>query len=160
MNLKILKARIERLCDVNDKRIDKGGINTCYFEGKAFVYSEVLLLLKPKKVVVRVTKRFKELAELLVQIMVESYDTTTHALAEAGKIDVRRLEESRAIINKFNPKIPERIIRRTAISLQKAFKDGDLKEDEDGRLYYTGMIDDFGGWIDRDLLRQARKLKT
>jgi hypothetical protein len=108
---------------------------------------------------IRVAKRFKELAELLVQIMVESYDTTVSALIEAGKVKADKLEFYKDIINKFDPKIPERIIRRTAISLQRAFKDGDFKEDEEGRLYYTGMIDDFGGYIDRDLVRQARKLK-
>ena len=100
---------------------------------------------------IRVEKRFKELAQLLVEMMVESESTMSIVLEYAGVVDKTYME--------FDPKVSAEAKRKTAIALQKGFKCGDFNEDDEGRLYYVGMVEEFGGWIEKDLVRQAKKLK-
>lgn len=99
--------------------------------------------------VAKVATRFMDLAWLLVQIMVESDSTLALALEAVGHHKD----------TPFDPEIPDRVVRKTALSLQRAFKSGALKEDAEQRLYYSGMVDEFGGYISEELERQAKLLK-
>ncbi len=46
--------------------------------------------------------------------------------------------------------MPEGVIHKTAESLQRAYESGDLVEDENGMLYYSGMIEDYGGLLEEE----------
>jgi hypothetical protein len=76
-------------------------------------------------------KRFVNLAELLTQIMVESPEVSSNA------------------------EIPRSTVLRTARALEEGYKNGDFREDEEGRLYNVLMVDNYGGFIDRSLRRQG-----
>lgn len=94
-------------------------------------------------------KRFVEFAHLLVEIMVESDTVLAAACFEAGK-NVKEL-------NLDSLKIPENIIQKTATVVQKDFESGILKENK-GMLYDEYSIDNYGGYIDREIARQIKRL--
>jgi hypothetical protein len=83
----------------------------------------------------KIEKRFRDLANLLVQIMVE----------ESPVVDV---------------KIPRFVVDATARALQRGYAEGEYKEDKDGMLYYAGMIEDFGGYIDNEIQKQDKLWRT
>lgn len=79
----------------------------------------------------KLEQRFIDLAELLIQIMVESCPT-----------DV---------------KISDKAKKKTARALQNGYERGDYVADETGALYNVWMIDDYGGLIDKEIQAQEKE---
>lgn len=94
-------------------------------------------------------KRFVDFAELLVEIMVESDTVLKSACLEAGK--------EMTDVNFGSLKIPEKIIHKTATAIQKDFEAGILKENN-GMLYDEYSIDNYGGYIDKEIVKQVKRL--
>lgn len=49
---------------------------------------------------------------------------------------------------KPNIRTPKEVITNTAIALRNGYICGEFEEDEGGSLYYCGMIEDYGGFLD------------
>lgn len=50
-----------------------------------------------------------------------------------------------------NFKLSEKIKLKTAKALQNGFEKGDFKADEGGAMYYAGMTEDYGGFIEKEM---------
>lgn len=78
-----------------------------------------------------VALRFIELAKLINQIM-----------SEGIYLDCPDFE------------MPYDVIELTASALEHGYNSGDYTEDENGMLYYSGMVDDYGGFFEKEYEKQ------
>lgn len=53
--------------------------------------------------------------------------------------------------------MPMEIIIQTASLLQKAYNNKEFSEHTNGGLYYVGMTEDFGGFIDHEYYKQVHQ---
>lgn len=79
-----------------------------------------------------ITQEFYKLAELLNQI-----------IGEGEFLDTPDFH------------MPEKVILETAFYLQNAFIEGEFMRDDEGRLYYSGMTEDFGGLFEAEYLSRT-----
>lgn len=124
----ILKSMTENMGSYKLVPIKDGDIEepTMMFEGDPETATEIVVTQTPT---VEVTPRFRGLAELLLQIIIEGQEFK--------------------VSDDF--KMPESTILLTAKALEKGFLNGEFKEDENGALYYSGMTEDFGGYYETAL---------
>lgn len=78
---------------------------------------------------------FRKLAELILQIMVESPSTNC-------PIDFKASEKS---------------INLTTDAIQKDYESGYIKEDDNGELYNVWACDNYGGHYDKEILKAEKK---
>ena len=95
-------------------------------------------------------KRFIEFAELIKDLMLESDDGLC-ALAFALGIDYQNMNFDLLTVS-------QETILKTACVMQEDFESGELKEDENGSLYSVDSVNNYGGFIDKELEEQIKKL--
>jgi hypothetical protein len=99
------------------------------------------------------------LADLLVELLVESDSTLVDACNEALiKNNMLPLSNNREVIAiAFDPSIPESVKIQTGRALEKAYKAKKLATDEEGRFYTPSMVEEYGGYITKELVKQAER---
>lgn len=97
-------------------------------------------------------ERMAEIADRFVDFTKGEEETTT-LFPDFKKVATMlceiMAEEDRELDEKFT--MPESAIEATALSLKEAYVNGFLKKDENNALYYVGMIEDYGGYFEKEI---------
>lgn len=148
----ILEATIERITYlVNQDRYFVSEGVTKWVDDTEVPYGE-----SPSDGIPEASPEFIELAKLLVEMMVES-DSDMHIAFQDAAQELEIESYKPELEDMAIGDIPEDVIKRTAYELECGFQNAQFDKTEGG-YYYSGMTEDYGGFIEKAMINRAKEI--